>query len=162
MVLKQRRGKKSPAVAAAAPATDSVVEGFSDNTSEKKDHFNPVILIVLFYSLAGGVLYFCYNKYGPAMFLGKGWKDYKWKPYEWRKFIDDHERTILIIGGPHRSGTTVFWEGIKAHPEIAGFGDRFETGVDYSEGVLMQDVYRKLLKAQSLRSFYLSLHFKKN
>ena len=91
--------------------------------------------------LACGVLYRYYCKYGPSIFLGKGWKDYKWSPYKWRQFIDDNERTILIIGGPHRSGTTIVWEGIKSHPDIVGFGDSFDTGVDYSEGVLMQDVY---------------------
>jgi hypothetical protein len=143
MALKQRRGKKAPA--ASAPAAASSDESNGSNNygfdTEKKDHFNPMIVVALFYTLVCGLLFFFYNKYGPAIFLGKGWKDYKWSPYKWRKFIDDNERTILIIGGPHRSGTTVVWEGIKAHPDIAGFGDRFDTGVDYSEGVLMQDVY---------------------
>ncbi len=138
MALKQRRGKKAPAVNAPAKSDESKN---NDVDGEKKDHFNPVIIVALFYTLAGGLLYFYYYKYGPAIFLGRGWKDYKWSPYKWRQFIDDNERTILIIGGPHRSGTTVVWEGIKAHPDIAGFGNRFDTGVDYSEGVLMQDVY---------------------
>jgi len=40
-----------------------------------------------------------------------------------------------------RSGTTLVWDIISQHPDIAGFGDRFETGVDYSEGVLFQEVY---------------------
>ncbi len=148
MALKQRRGKKAPAASAPAAAASAAASSDESNGSnnygfdtEKKDHFNPMIVVALFYTLVCGLLFFFYNKYGPAIFLGKGWKDYKWSPYKWRKFIDDNERTILIIGGPHRSGTTVVWEGIKAHPDIAGFGDRFDTGVDYSEGVLMQDVY---------------------
>mmetsp|Transcript_10599 Transcript_10599/g.21177 ORF Transcript_10599/g.21177 Transcript_10599/m.21177 type:complete len:412 (-) Transcript_10599:79-1314(-) len=146
MVLKQRRGKKAPAAnapaKAAAPTDKSKESNNIDGVdAEKKDHFNPVIIVALFYTLACGLLFFYYNKYGPSMFLGKGWKDYKWSPYKWRQFIDDNERTILIIGGPHRSGTTVVWEGIKTHPDIVGFGSRFDTGVDYSEGVLMQDVY---------------------
>lgn len=153
MVLKQRRGKKAPAANAPAKAkvaasttaptaADKSNESKSNDVDvEKKDHFNPAIIVALFYTLVCGLLYFFYNKYGPAIFLGKGWKDYKWSPYKWRQFIDDNERTILIIGGPHRSGTTLVWEGIKAHPDIIGFGNRFDTGVDYSEGVLMQDVY---------------------
>jgi hypothetical protein len=145
MALKQRRGKKAPA--AVASDTTATVESIRSNNNagfidtDKKDHFNPMIVVGLFYTFVGGLLFFYYNKYGPSIFLGKGWKDYKWSPYQWRKFIDDNKRTILIIGGPHRSGTTIVWEGIKAHPDIAGFGDRFDTGVDYSEGVLMQDVY---------------------
>ena len=141
MVLKQRRGKKAPVANAPAKAAATTDNNNNDVDVEEKDHFNPAIIVALFYTLACGLLFFFYNKYGPAIFLGKGWKDYKWSPYKWRKFIDDNEKTILIIGGPHRAGTTVVWEGIKAHPDIAGFGNRFDTGADYSEGVLMQDVY---------------------
>ena len=70
--------------------------------------------------------------------MGHGMRDYTWSPYQWRDFMDREEKTVLIIGGPHRSGTTIIWKGISQHPDIAGFGDRFETGADYSEGVLMQ------------------------
>jgi len=59
----------------------------------------------------------------------------------------------LLIGGPHRAGTTIIWKAIASHPEIVGFGDRFETGVDYSEGVLFQDVYPR---------FGVGMEFKKN
>ena len=141
MVLKQRRGKKAPATKAPAKVTDKSNESNNRVDVEKKDHFNPAIIVGMFYSLACGLLFFFYTKYGPSIFLGKGWKDYKWSPYKWRQFIDDNKKTILIIGGPHRGGTTVVWEGIKGHPDITGFGNRFDTGADYSEGVLMQDVY---------------------
>jgi hypothetical protein len=145
MTLKQRRGKKAPATASSAPTAASTTatdekNGRNRHDADKND-FNPMPFIALFYTMLSGLLYFYYNKYGPSAFLGKGWQDYNWSPYKWRKFIDDNKRTIVIIGGPHRSGTTVLWEGIRAHPEIAGFGDRFDTGVDFSEGVLMQDVY---------------------
>ena len=156
MALKQRRGKKASAAASAASAPAEAAASTDDSNgsnTEKKEPFNPVIIIALFYALAAGLLFFYYNKYGPSIFLGKGWKDYNWSPYKWRQFIDDNERTILIIGGPHRSGTTVVWEGIKAHPDVAGFGNRYDTGVDYSEGVLMQDVYPRFGVGFEFRNF---------
>ncbi len=120
----------------------------------KKLTFRALIFGMLaFYGIVGVILYYFYSKYGPAIILGQGWKDYKWTAYKWRTFIDENERTVLLIGGPHRGGTTILWEGIKTHPEIVGFGDRFETGADYSEGVLMQDVYPR---------FGVGFEFKKN
>lgn len=91
--------------------------------------------------IVGLSLHNIYSRYGMNIFLGHNWKDFNWTPYKWRKFIDDNQKTIAIIGGPHRGGTTILWESIKAHPEITGFGNTFQTGVDFSEGVLIQDVY---------------------
>ena len=91
-----------------------------------------------FFGVVFAILYYFYQKYGAALFLGHGVRDYKLSPYEWRELMDKNEKTVLIIGGPHRSGTTIIWKAISQHSEVAGFGDRFETGADYSEGVLMQ------------------------
>lgn len=126
----------------------------NDGKYHKKVSFTTMLMVMTgFMTVIGGILYYYYSKYGITILLGHGAKDYKWTPYEWRKFIDDNEKTVLLIGGPHRSGTTILWEAIKGHPDIVGFGDRFETGVDYSEGVLFQEVYPR---------FGVGLEFKKN
>mmetsp|Transcript_10431 Transcript_10431/g.13197 ORF Transcript_10431/g.13197 Transcript_10431/m.13197 type:complete len:430 (-) Transcript_10431:182-1471(-) len=91
--------------------------------------------------IAGSILYYFYSMYGPALFLGLGHKDFKIEPYQWRNILDNSDKTILLIGGPHRSGTTITWDAITSHPEVVGFGGTFETGADYSEGILFQDVY---------------------
>mmetsp|Transcript_915 Transcript_915/g.1390 ORF Transcript_915/g.1390 Transcript_915/m.1390 type:complete len:447 (+) Transcript_915:130-1470(+) len=112
---------------------------------------------LLFFSILGAVvglvLHHYYTKYGMNMFLGAGHRDYDWTPYKWRNFIDSQNKTVLLIGGPHRAGTTLVWTAISSHPEVVGFGDRFETGVDYSEGVLFQNVYPR---------FGVGLEFKTN
>ncbi len=97
-----------------------------------------LLFLTCFFTVVGSILYYYYSKYGITILLGRSFADYKLTPFQWRKFIDENDKTILLIGGPHRSGTTIVWEAIKQHPEGVGFGDRFETGVDYSEGVLFQ------------------------
>mmetsp|Transcript_42340 Transcript_42340/g.90069 ORF Transcript_42340/g.90069 Transcript_42340/m.90069 type:complete len:409 (-) Transcript_42340:92-1318(-) len=157
MGLKQRKGRLAGATVAAFGEKDR--SGSGHNTGKERsrktnnDKSNLICLVFAFYTLVGGILCFYYLKYGPSMFLGKGWKDYTWTPSKWRKFIDNNERTILLIGGPHRAGTTIIWEAIKAHPEIVGFGDRFDTGVDYSEGVLMQDIYPRFGVGLEFRNY---------
>lgn len=153
MAAKQRKGKGKGGKdsASAKDRTDEKYnadkdkKGVKSNSTvvrkrKKKKLSLPQLLLFLtcFFSLVGAILYYYYSKYGISIFLGRSFRDYRLTPYEWRKYIDDNEKTILLIGGPHRSGTTIVWEAIKKHPEISGFGNRFETGVDYSEGVLFQ------------------------
>lgn len=89
-----------------------------------------------------GVIGYVYSMYGSTFFLPQGYFDYNWTAGQWRKHLDDG-RTVLLIGGPHKSGTTILWDAIRHHPELSGFGDSFDTGVSYSEGILMQNVYPK-------------------
>ena len=57
---------------------------------------------------------------------------------EWNTILKD--KTMLLLGGHHRGGTTLLWEMLKMHPEVSSFGTTFETGSDFSEGVFLQDV----------------------
>ena len=161
--LKQRRGKQEETKTTSI-AQDAYDGGKAKGSKVKTDRRHGrmkkrvgtgkmLLFMTGFLSIVGGILYYFYSKYGINIFIGHGALDFKWSPYEWRKFIDDNDKTILLIGGPHRSGTTILWEAIKAHPEVVGFGDRSETGVDYSEGVLFQEVYPR---------FGVGLEFKKN
>jgi hypothetical protein len=54
-----------------------------------------------------------------------------------RSLIDHH--SFLLIGGPHRGGTTILWRLLASHPQISGFP---ETGVptDFAEGSFLQSV----------------------
>lgn len=47
-------------------------------------------------------------------------------------------RRFVFIGGLHRSGTSLFHEILKAHPDVSGFSD---TGVYEDEGQHLQSVY---------------------
>jgi hypothetical protein len=111
------------------------------NRKKKSSGKNVLLFLCFVLGTTGLILSHFYNMYGPSIFLGKGWKDFKIEPYQWRQYLDAHDKTILLVGGPHRSGTTILWKAIAAHPEAVGFGSTFDTGADFSEGILFQDVY---------------------
>lgn len=167
MVLRQRKGgkvenEKTPASSKTSTDDHDIKKKQKQErkiTSEKhrrkkKATGRQVILFLfVFVGVVGSILYHFYRMYGPAIFLGAGYKDFSIEPYQWRKYLDDHDKTILLIGGPHRSGTTIIWKAICSHPMAVGFGDRFDTGADYSEGILFQDVYP---------AFGVGMEFRKN
>mmetsp|Transcript_10490 Transcript_10490/g.16094 ORF Transcript_10490/g.16094 Transcript_10490/m.16094 type:complete len:383 (+) Transcript_10490:43-1191(+) len=82
-------------------------------------------------------LYIPYKRYGKNLFFPRA--DYQYGEEEWQSLMKD--KKILLLGGPHRGGTSILWKSLKQHHDISGFGNTFETGVDESEGILMQDVY---------------------
>ncbi|MGB3516785.1 MAG: sulfotransferase [Elainellaceae cyanobacterium] len=52
--------------------------------------------------------------------------------------IDADQRTIIFIGGLHRSGTSLLHELLKKHPDVSGFSN---TGVPKDEGQHLQSIY---------------------
>jgi hypothetical protein len=40
---------------------------------------------------------------------------------------------FVVIGGPHRGGTTIFWRLLAEHPSISGFPEKGLT-TDFGEG----------------------------
>ncbi|GMI23719.1 hypothetical protein TrCOL_g3179 [Triparma columacea] len=154
--IKQRKGEKNKSVTSEDAKEDDKIYNADKQSTRKSGEvsFGTMLLFMtVFLGAIGCNLYYFYSKYGIHIFLGHGARDFTWTPYEWRNYIDENENTVLLIGGPHRSGTTILWEAIKSHPDVAGFGDPFETGVDYSEGILFQEVYPR---------FGVGLEFKKN
>jgi hypothetical protein len=88
------------------------------------------------------VVGYVYNRYGRTMFMGYQSYDLHHSAIEWKHRLNG--TTILLIGGPHRGGTSILWEALSRHPDISGFGNSFATGRDHSEGILMQNVYPDL------------------
>eukprot|EP00468_Gymnochlora_sp_CCMP2014_P011088 CAMPEP_0167758748 /NCGR_PEP_ID=MMETSP0110_2-20121227/10638_1 /TAXON_ID=629695 /ORGANISM="Gymnochlora sp., Strain CCMP2014" /LENGTH=327 /DNA_ID=CAMNT_0007645053 /DNA_START=145 /DNA_END=1128 /DNA_ORIENTATION=+ len=78
--------------------------------------------------------------YGIHAFLPMTFQVLNLTPEFWQEEILPN-KTILMIGGPHRGGTTVTWKCIREHPDISHFGDTKDTATELSEGVFMQDVY---------------------
>ena len=110
----------------------------------------PVLFLGGFFALVFSVIGLVYRKYGITMFVDRSYFDLNRNASEWRSLLDgggvggaseEAAKTVLLIGGPHRGGTTIVWRAICAHPDISGLGTTFETGGDYSEGILIQDVY---------------------
>ena len=48
-----------------------------------------------------------------------------------------HHRFVLL-GGPHRGGTTILWRLLSAHPLISAFAETEDT--DFGEGAFLQTV----------------------
>jgi hypothetical protein len=99
----------------------------------------PVVPMLLLLAVVGFVVGTNFYKYGKFMFVDRSSYDLRYNATEWQHILKD--KTVLLIGGPHRGGTTILWECIAKHPEISGFGSTFDTGADFSEGILLQDVY---------------------
>lgn len=77
-----------------------------------------------------------YQKFGINIFLSPGAKQLALPGEDWRALLPN--KTIVMVGGPHRGGTTVLWDELRRHPDIADFGSTSETGVDWSEGTFLQ------------------------
>ena len=45
---------------------------------------------------------------------------------------------LLLLGGPHRGGTTLLWRLLAAHPSVSGFAESVAT--DFGEGAFLQSV----------------------
>lgn len=82
---------------------------------------------------------YCYRVYGYHFFVPNSLTRLRHSPGEWQAML--RNRSVLLIGGPHRGGTSVLWELLSAHPEISAFGSTRETGSDHSEGIFVQSVY---------------------
>ena len=79
-----------------------------------------------------------YYFYGLHFFYPMSWKMLSYSSQEWNSAL--HDKTILLLGGHHRAGTTLLWKMLKLHPTIGAFGSTYEMGSGFSEGVFLQDV----------------------
>ena len=135
---KKRKAKKEKAAPATSrsPAPTNSSSSSSSPMKRKELPLIPLAAILGFTVILPQISR--YWMFGPTAILGHAYFDLQKTPEEWKELIRD--KTILTIGGAHRSGTTLLWECITNHPDITGFGSEFESGVSFSEGVLMQDV----------------------
>ena len=78
-----------------------------------------------------------WGEYGTAFFLPQSAKVLSLSSREWAKILP--RKTIVVIGGHHRAGTTLLWSLMQQHPAIGGFGAQRITGSDYSEGVFLSN-----------------------
>jgi GT2 family glycosyltransferase len=60
------------------------------------------------------------------------------RPPVWHSAGDIDKHTFVFICGLHRSGTSMLFELLRAHPQISGFRD---TGVPRDEGQHLQTIY---------------------
>jgi len=146
----QKRKKKDKRVPAKSSAAAVLVAGATskDNDASSSPSSSPMkrkelplipLATILSFTVILPQISRCWM-FGPTAILGHAYFDLQKTPLEWKTIIRENSIQILTIGGAHRSGTTLVWDCITNHPEITGFGSEFESGVSFSEGVLMQDV----------------------
>mmetsp|Transcript_26013 Transcript_26013/g.46219 ORF Transcript_26013/g.46219 Transcript_26013/m.46219 type:complete len:398 (+) Transcript_26013:75-1268(+) len=105
----------------------------------------PLILVLaaLFVLLPMYWAWVTYQHYGVNYFIPVSFQRLQNTPLHWQTEILP-DKKIMMIGGPHRGGTTILWKALTEHPKIADFGDTKNTAIAFSEGVLMQDVFPKM------------------
>lgn len=133
-----RRRRRAKTKKDGSTAADSTLERKRSSLRYKKFPIKPIGSFLL---MCVAFCYYHYRKYGISVFIDRSVFDLKHSPEEWRDVMSN--KTVLLIGGPHRGGTTILWKAVAAHPDISGFGTTHETGVDESEGILIQDVYSR-------------------
>ena len=132
-------GKQNDGSAAAAAPNNDV--GLRRKKSNLRSKNFPILPCGAFLGVVGCILSVFYRRYGIQMFVDRSFFDLTHSADEWRGIMSD--KTVVLLGGPHRAGTTILWKAISAHPDVSGFGTSQETGVDESEGILLQDVYSR-------------------
>lgn len=81
-----------------------------------------------------------YRIFGWRFFLPRSFKTLGLSAEDWQTDVLS-TRAVVFIGGHHRSGTTLLWDRLSRHPAVSAFGSQRLTGVDFSEGAFVQDVY---------------------
>jgi Sulfotransferase family len=142
-----RQRRKQPATS--QPQTKNAHQNKKKNSTitrnsghQRKSLAEALVSVGTFFAVVAVVLGLVYRRYGITIFVGYESFDLRHSAKEWKRLLEG--KTILLIGGPHRGGTSILWEALSRHPDISGFGSSFETGRDHSEGILMQNVYPDL------------------
>lgn len=121
----------------------------SGSNPNKTKNF-PLVPFLAGLGIVTSILYYQYQRYGLSLFVDRAAFDTSYSASEWHGILSN--KTLLLIGGPHRGGTTVLWKALDAHPDISGLGTAppAEDGSDddvqkrkCGEGILIQDVYSR-------------------
>jgi len=121
----------------------------SGSNPNKSKNF-PLVPFLTGLGVVTSILYYQYQRYGLFLFVDRASFDSSYSASEWHGILSN--KTLLLIGGPHRSGTTVLWKALDAHPDISGLGtappveDESDDAVQKrkcGEGILIQDVYSR-------------------
>lgn len=116
-------------------------EGEEEKGGDSKD-VQPLwtrLLLILVWSFPIYLSIGAYQQWGLYFFVPLFLRDLRYSPEQWQEILHNH--TVILLGGPHRGGTTVLWDTFRQHPMISDFGNQRESGLDFSEGIFTQDVY---------------------
>lgn len=127
-----------------------MASGANANANPNKVKNFPLVPFLAGLGIVSSILFYQYQRYGMSLFVDRSSFDSSYSASEWHGILSN--KTLLLIGGPHRGGTTVLWKALDAHPDISGLGTEppAEDGSDDAvqkrkcgEGILIQDVYSR-------------------
>lgn len=99
-----------------------------------------------------------YSRYGSAIFIGH--RRLHLTLTEWREKLGKMQTTAVLIGGPHRGGTSIAWSCVSAHEKIGAFASRKVS--DHAEGIFVQDVYPKFGVGEEYQAMRTGRDFSRN
>jgi len=95
--------------------------------------------VFILYAGMFAVCLYAHSRYGAAIFFGH--EKLGLTLPQWREKLRRMQTTAVLIGGPHRGGTSIVWSCVSAHEKIGAFASR--KVADHAEGMFVQDVYPK-------------------
>ena len=76
------------------------------------------------------------QRYGLDFLVPSSSKQLHLTEQQYDAFLAEHR--FIVIGGPHRGGTTLMWQLLRSHPAVGSFPERVAS--DFSEGSFLQTV----------------------
>ena len=114
-------------------------------------------LFILYAGMFAVCLY-AHSRYGAAIFFGH--RKLGLTLPQWREKLRRMQTTAVLIGGPHRGGTSIVWSCVSAHEKIGAFASR--KVADHAEGMFVQDVYPKFGIGEEWQSSRSGRNFARN
>ena len=133
-----RAGETTAQLRAIAPRCTDVEQApvTPPKAPRKARQVNPALLIVMVLVFSSCILLPALYQYSALIFLPAEWKRIPLSEEARQALIATHR--FIVVGGPHRGGTTLLWQLLAAHPAVSGFAEHVDS--DYSEGAFLQTV----------------------
>ena len=114
--------------------------------------------VFILYAGMFAVCLYAHSRYGAAIFFGH--RKLGLTLPQWREKLRRMQTTAVLIGGPHRGGTSIVWSCVSAHEKIGAFASR--KVADHAEGMFVQDVYPKFGIGEEWQSSRSGRNFARN
>ena len=137
---------------------EDVVENRQKNEQKKTGGWKIWVPIFILYGGMVLVWLYAHSRYGAAIFFGH--RKLGLTLPQWREKLKKMQTTAVLIGGPHRGGTSIVWSCVSAHEKIGAFASR--KVADHAEGMFVQDVYPKFGIGEEWQSTRTGRDFMKN
>jgi hypothetical protein len=155
---KTERQKRTTRGASARRRRQSDDDGHRKKTAEEGSCWKIWAPVFILYTGMFAVCLYAHSRYGAAIFFGH--RKLGLTLPQWREKLRRMQTTAVLIGGPHRGGTSIVWSCVSAHEKIGAFASR--KVADHAEGMFVQDVYPKFGIGEEWQSSRSGRNFARN